>query len=296
MATDPTITVTIRNWKKYNPRGDVKESSWFRLSHSIVEDEDLYDFTHEEFKAWIYILSQASKKSSATVRINLVRAKSVSRIARRSMESAIKKLSFRGILAIDVTSTDAADTPTCPTYVRTDVRTNDTFREPPAAPPKVTDQGMADCLEELGKTLAWAGIQKDPKLDEWAVGELIKRYGAEKTRAAIAGAKFEAPMDKFDPKKNFSVERLKVKPAVFAKLENLGYPKRVEPKPTSTAAPHIPIESSLPSEELRRNFAGIFKSIGPSSGSGKPDDESSVNEQRKKLREQAAAMAKAGSA
>ena len=38
------ITVQVLNWKRFNPRSDVKTSSWFRMDHSILDSPDFIDF------------------------------------------------------------------------------------------------------------------------------------------------------------------------------------------------------------------------------------------------------------
>lgn len=87
-----SITVTILNWNKYNPRKDYKTPVWFALSNRIVEDPDLYSFDPLEFKAFVYILCQASQKSSPTITINFDHASRVSNIKKAIMIRAINKL------------------------------------------------------------------------------------------------------------------------------------------------------------------------------------------------------------
>lgn len=99
------LIVTILNWDAYNARKDVKAPSWFRLSHSLFEDVQFYDFTHAEILAWIYLLCLASKKSRAQILVNFRHAETVARIKRRDVQSAIDKLVRNQILRVDVTST-----------------------------------------------------------------------------------------------------------------------------------------------------------------------------------------------
>lgn len=90
--TPDTVTVEINNWAQYNPRGDVKQSSWFRLEHAMVTNHKFYDFSHEEFKAWIYILSLASSGNTARVLLIYDHAMRNVRLSRRGIDSAIEKL------------------------------------------------------------------------------------------------------------------------------------------------------------------------------------------------------------
>ncbi len=97
------IEVTINNWEKYNKRKDIKKPWWFALSNTLIADPDFVTFTAEEFRAWIYILSQASLHGSPTVplqfphsslivRLMYKHASSVCRIKKVSLERCLNKL------------------------------------------------------------------------------------------------------------------------------------------------------------------------------------------------------------
>lgn len=86
------LTVRVINWGKYNPRKDYRTPVWFALSNRVVEDPDLYDFDPLEFKAFIYILCQASQKLSPTITVYFDHAQRVSNIKKSVMLRAIEKL------------------------------------------------------------------------------------------------------------------------------------------------------------------------------------------------------------
>lgn len=113
MASD-SITITIIKWEKHNPRKDVKKPSWFALSNRLIEDPDFYSFTGNEFKAWIYMLSQASQKQSPRFQINFEHADRACCISKKDFLSAIEKLKLIPSITVAVTSTlrecDANDT------------------------------------------------------------------------------------------------------------------------------------------------------------------------------------------
>lgn len=87
-----SLWIKILNWDKHNPRKDIKEPKWFAFSNRLIEDEDLFDFTHGEFKALIYLFSKASQKKSSVIRVSPVHAEKVCNISPEDMASAIKKL------------------------------------------------------------------------------------------------------------------------------------------------------------------------------------------------------------
>lgn len=100
-----TLTLTINKWDTYNPRNDIKQPSWFRMSNSFFEDPDFYDFTIPEMMAWIYLMAQASKKSSGMINVNFAHAQRVGRLTKRDLDSAIEKLQALSIITVHVTDT-----------------------------------------------------------------------------------------------------------------------------------------------------------------------------------------------
>lgn len=93
-----TVTIKLTNFDKYKGRSDVKNNSWFRCSNRLLEDQDFYDFTHEEINVWIYFLSLASQKNQASVHVSYQRAHQVCRLSREAINSAIEKLIKIGAL------------------------------------------------------------------------------------------------------------------------------------------------------------------------------------------------------
>lgn len=103
-----TIPITIPKWDNFNPRKDLKATTWVRLQNTIFEDPNFYDFTHAELMVWVYILCQASKKLTGDILLNLNHAHRVARLEPEVVHSAIKKLSDLDCVRIrnvDVTST-----------------------------------------------------------------------------------------------------------------------------------------------------------------------------------------------
>jgi hypothetical protein len=93
-------TITILNWEKYNPRKDIKSTSWFRLQNSLFEDPNFFDFSPEELLLWIYLLSMASKKQDGQVRLSLAHAEKIGRLTLGIIESALEKLKSLGCVEV----------------------------------------------------------------------------------------------------------------------------------------------------------------------------------------------------
>ncbi|MCB0386054.1 MAG: hypothetical protein KDD43_11730, partial [Bdellovibrionales bacterium] len=85
-------TITILNWEKFNPRSDVKNSSWYRKDHAIHFDPDWAHFTAEELNVWDHLLALASLKNKPVYRLNIPSLANGSRVAEEVVESALKKL------------------------------------------------------------------------------------------------------------------------------------------------------------------------------------------------------------
>ncbi len=86
------IEVTINNWEKYNKRKDYKRPYWFALSNRLIEDADFISFSGDEFKAWIYVLSQASQRCCGTVKIHFEHAGRVCGISKKTLINTATKL------------------------------------------------------------------------------------------------------------------------------------------------------------------------------------------------------------
>ena len=90
----------IAGWADFNPRKNSKKPSWFRLDHDMLESPEFSDFSHGELVAWIYILSQASKKSNGQVVVFLDHAHRVRGLCDDDFLDAIEKLEELGHLKV----------------------------------------------------------------------------------------------------------------------------------------------------------------------------------------------------
>lgn len=92
------LILKINGWEKYNPRKDIKHPSWFAFSNRMIEDPDFFDFSHGEFKAWIYILSRASQENNATIKVNFRHAERVCGISTSDLLQAISRCQKLGLI------------------------------------------------------------------------------------------------------------------------------------------------------------------------------------------------------
>jgi hypothetical protein len=99
------IEIVILNWEKYNPRKDVKNSSWFRFEHNLFDNPNFYNFHPLEILFFIYLLTvfskksaDFSKKSSNFFRIFPIHAERMSKVRQTYIHSALKKLNEINII------------------------------------------------------------------------------------------------------------------------------------------------------------------------------------------------------
>jgi hypothetical protein len=95
------ITITIKNWEKYNVRcKDYERPWWFSLSNEITTDDDMCELTDAEFRAWIHVLAMASKGKSGTVAINTTHLRRKAMVQPEALKTMIQKLSVKSILSV----------------------------------------------------------------------------------------------------------------------------------------------------------------------------------------------------
>lgn len=102
MSAD-VVSVEVLGWDSFNGRKDVKKPSWFRLEYRLLEDPDFFNFSHGEFKAWLYVLAQACRKNTGTIRLNYEHAKSTARLSRQDIDGALDKLEELQLVHVHVT-------------------------------------------------------------------------------------------------------------------------------------------------------------------------------------------------
>lgn len=142
------MRIEIPNWSKYNPRTDVKHTTWFRLENTFWADQVLFGMDNDAKMVWISLLAIASTKMSGTFEVDPSFISANLRITTSKVLSVFKDLKDADMIKevtsrrrnVRVTSTCApenVDVPP-PTYGRDgrDGRTNEDSEgsEPPDYP------------------------------------------------------------------------------------------------------------------------------------------------------------------
>lgn len=92
--------IEIRNWAKFNQRKDVKACSWFRLENSWVSDPDFYHMTPSQKLVWIFVLSEASKRSEAVLKLHCKHAGRVLNLRWNCIEPALKLFETKSLITL----------------------------------------------------------------------------------------------------------------------------------------------------------------------------------------------------
>jgi hypothetical protein len=100
------IEITIPNWKKYNPNSDrIRNPHWFRVHRDMAMSDSLSSLSAGQCWVWIQILSECSRKNSATVRLKIQKIAFLSRVTKEEVLEVIEILSVDGGLCKSVQST-----------------------------------------------------------------------------------------------------------------------------------------------------------------------------------------------
>lgn len=178
-----TIELTINNWDTYNPRKDLKATSWLRFQNSIFEDPQFYDFSHSEICFWVYVLCCASKRQCQTIIINISHAERIGRFSYETIKNSIEKLKDINCVTerhVDVTRTlRARHTTNERTLQLNDDETNETITNTYVQHADVTaKENKKIPTDKSGGVLVWNRYRDN----------FIKRYGVEPIRNAKVNA------------------------------------------------------------------------------------------------------------
>lgn len=94
------MIVEIVNWEKYNPRKDLKTSSWFRLENNFCTHHELFDYTNDQKMVWIYLMCEASKSQSPSVTINANLVATLLRIDASIVTDTIQSFENTGLVTL----------------------------------------------------------------------------------------------------------------------------------------------------------------------------------------------------
>ncbi len=177
------MLIEIVNWAKYQPRHDIKSTTWFRLENTFWADPMLTPLSSDGKMVWIVLLALASQKQSGVIEVDPQFVSDANRIAYDVILASFKHFQAHGKIKIPTSrrkprSRDATDGRTDGTR-RTDV-TDEEQRA--AAPAPSLDEPVNLPNTE---TVAW-----DTKAAAWLQKAITLHNPAAKPPATAALAKW----------------------------------------------------------------------------------------------------------
>lgn len=100
------IEITILNWDKHQPKSDqVRNPHWFKIKNDIVISESLCELTPSQKWGWLCLLSQASRKRSATFVVKIDFFSHHSGVSKNDILKLVDILTKNGTLTVNSAET-----------------------------------------------------------------------------------------------------------------------------------------------------------------------------------------------
>ena len=122
------ISLSIKNWNKFNPRSDRANYTWFRFQNDLLHDPKLFPLSECEKLTYIFLLCEASKKNSETIELSIAYASAILRFKEKEIQNYINGLDKCGLVTAKSRHDDGEQMGVIPaTYERdvTNERTNE---------------------------------------------------------------------------------------------------------------------------------------------------------------------------
>lgn len=244
------MRIILRNFAKFNGRKDYKRPWWFKLSNTMLEDPDLFDFTDAEIRAWIYLMSFASKVQNEEIDVNHEHAFRTSGVNRKALETAIEKLIARGVCTESVRNPNGICTEsvlqTRLDKTRLDKNTNAHFEQ-------CADEIYSLYPKKVGKKAGWVRLKSILK-DE-ASSDQVKR--------AITNYKAKLARDKTEPKyiKQFDTFLSTWEDWLDPMTGTVTPVKLSKPKESYTPPPEVTEHDHTNKEEVLALLRGAIKTL-----------------------------------
>lgn len=113
------VSVSIRNWEKFNPKRAQKTYTWLRLDNAIAVSPDLFGLTPEQKFVWICVLCEASKKNTSQLEISLDWFEHHLGVKRKVIRATLEFLQSKQVITVSLHHATPALQTTTPTNERT---------------------------------------------------------------------------------------------------------------------------------------------------------------------------------
>ena len=119
------MKITIVNFKKFNPRSDLKSMPWLRLQNNFFDEEDFFDEDVNTTWLFIFLLCQCAQKVNQTLELREKYLISKSKLTKKQFHDALNRLKDKGLILLEANESDRISTDSCLTNERTNI-TNST--------------------------------------------------------------------------------------------------------------------------------------------------------------------------
>lgn len=107
------MKITIPNFKKFNPRNDLKSMPWLRLQNNFYDLEDFYNADVNTTWLFIFLLCQCAQKVSDTIEFSEEYLIFKSKLKKIDFNNALKALSCKGLILLDTNVNDRVRSDSC---------------------------------------------------------------------------------------------------------------------------------------------------------------------------------------
>jgi uncharacterized phage protein (TIGR02220 family) len=92
MPEQEKVTITIMNWRNYQPRTDLKSLNWFRVESGISEHPAFFKMDSDGKWLFIFLLSQCAKKNTDCLNTDLTYLEYYSKVSKKKIPQILQIL------------------------------------------------------------------------------------------------------------------------------------------------------------------------------------------------------------
>ena len=100
------MKITIPNFRKFNPRSDLKSMPWLRLQNNFYDLEDFYNSDSNTIWLFIFLLCQCAQKVSETINLSEDYMIHKSKLDKKKFRAALNELLDKGLISLDTIGSD----------------------------------------------------------------------------------------------------------------------------------------------------------------------------------------------
>lgn len=290
------VAFKFSNWEKFNPRGETKKPSWFRMEKGFFSGPTFCEFDPLEKLIVVFLFCQACESNGKPIRIKGLHALQQTGVSVEILDSTLNKLvtgdepvgelsGETGQISLGFAPIRTDSHGPVP-YERTDGRTEGTDeRNETDGPARISAdlgknpnlvESVKRCAEVWGRTLEHFK-QPRPLIpgEDSQIGRAIQRFGAPSVELALIGIRHEKKSEQpggFDPSQHVHLKRI-LDQEKFARFVGLGAAeaekrrgklKAMPPVARAAAKSDMGVEDEKPLslEEIRAAIRKNFPAMG----------------------------------